>query len=107
MHTRTAKATPRPLTYCLVAKQHVDVRHDLHEVVLEELADEGRREVQAKQLVIFRRMLGHLQYGLQRHGEEETLGTKGDIGSQLNLLFISRCGQMNPAGEHSVLREHQ
>lgn len=56
--------------------------HNLHEVILEELADEGRREVQAKQLVIFRRVLGHLQHGLQRDSQEETLGASGDIGSQ-------------------------
>lgn len=52
-------------------------------------------------------MLGHLENGLQRDGEEETLRTNGDIRSLLNLLFKSRCGQMNAAGGHSVVRVHQ
>lgn len=70
-------------THRLVAKQHINIGHNLHEVILEELADEGRREVQAKQLVIFRCVLGHLQHGLQRDSQEETLGANVDIGSQL------------------------
>lgn len=70
------------LAYRLIAEQHINVGHNLHEVVLEELADEGRGEVQAKQLVIFRRMLGHFQHGLQRDGQEETLEANSDIGSR-------------------------
>lgn len=61
------------VAYCLIAEQHIHVGHNLHEVVLEELADERRREVQAKQFVVFGRMLCHFQYGLQRDCQEETL----------------------------------
>lgn len=39
-------------TYSLVAKQDVNVRHDHHQGLLEELADEGRREVHAEDLVV-------------------------------------------------------
>lgn len=68
--------------YRLIAEQHIHVGHDLHEVVLEELTDERRREVHAKQLVVFRRMLRHFQDGLQRDGQEETLEAIGDVGSR-------------------------
>ena len=72
----------------LVTEQHIDVGHDPHEVVLEELADEGRREVQAEQLVIFRRVLRHFQDGLHRDGEEETLEGRNDTRSRLMCFFI-------------------
>lgn len=77
------------LVYRLIAEQHINVGHNLHEVILEELADEGRREVQAKQLVIFRRMLRHFQDGLQRDGQEETLEVNSDTGSRLICFFLS------------------
>lgn len=77
------------LTYCLIAKQYVDVGHNLHKVILEELADEGCREVQAKQLVIFRCMLRHFQDGLQGDSQEETLEASSDIGSrQICFLYL-------------------
>lgn len=66
------------LAYCLIAEQHINVGHNLHEVVLEELADEGCREVQAKRLVIFRSMLCHFQDGLQRDSQEKTLEGRND-----------------------------
>ena len=71
------------LSYRLVAEQHIDIGHDLHEVVLEELADEGCREVQAKQLVVFRRMPRHFQDGLQRDSQEEALEGSNDTRSKL------------------------
>lgn len=46
--------------YRLVAKQHVDVGHDLHEVVLKKLGDKRCRQVQAKQLVGVGGVLRHL-----------------------------------------------
>lgn len=64
--------------YRLVAKQHIDVGHDLHEAVLEKLGDKRRRQVQAKQLVAFRGMLGHLQDGLHRNGQKKSLEGHGD-----------------------------
>lgn len=65
------------MAYCLIAEEDIDVGHDLHQVVLEELADEGGGEIHAEQLVAFRRVLRHLQDGLQGDGQEETLrGTK-------------------------------
>lgn len=71
------------LTYRLIAEQHVNVGHNLHEVVLEELADEGCGEVQAKHLVIFRRMFRHFQDGLEGDCQEETLrGRTNDTGSR-------------------------
>ena len=60
-------------THRLVAEQDVDVGHDLHQVLLEELADERRREVHAEHLVVLGRVLGHLEDGLRRHRQEETL----------------------------------
>lgn len=66
--------------YCLIAEQDINVGHNLYEVVLEELADEWCREVQAKQLVIFRGMLCHFQDGLQRDSQEKTL--------ELNICFL-------------------
>lgn len=75
------------LAYCLIAEQHIDVGHNLHEVILEELTDEGRGEVQAKQLVLFRRMFRHFQDGLHRHGQEETLEANSDIGSR-RICFL-------------------
>lgn len=75
------------LTDRLVAEQHVNVGHDLHEVVLEELADEGCGEVQAKHLVIFGRVLRHFQDGLEGDGQEETLGGRTK-GSRLICFFF-------------------
>ena len=39
--------------YRLVAKEHIQVRQELHQSVFEELADEGGGEVEAEQLVVF------------------------------------------------------
>lgn len=39
-------------THRLVAKQDVDVRHDLHQGLFKELADERGREVHAEDLVV-------------------------------------------------------
>lgn len=75
------------LAYCLIAEQHINIGHNLHEVVLEELADEGCREVQAKQLVIFRCVLCHFQDGLQRHSQKETLEGRNDTESTLICLL--------------------
>lgn len=64
-HRKICKATDEELFfYRLVAKQHVHIGHDLHEVILEKLGDKRRRQVQAKQLVGFGGMLGHFQDGL-------------------------------------------
>lgn len=63
-------------TYCLVAEQDVDVRHDLHQRLFEELADERCREVQTEDFVVFRGMLRHLEDRLRGHGQEETLQMK-------------------------------
>ena len=78
------------VAYRFIAKQHVNVGHDLHEVVLEKLADEGRREVQAEQLVIFRGMLCHFQNGLQRDSQEETLEGTNDTESTHICFFQLR-----------------
>lgn len=59
--------------YRLVAKQDIDVGHDLHEVILEKLRDKRRGQVQTEELVSFRGMLRHFQDGLHRNGQEETL----------------------------------
>ena len=70
-HTHMKEAVSA--THRLVAKQDVDVGHDLHQVLLEELADERRREVHAEHLVVIRHMLGHLEDRLRGHRQEETL----------------------------------
>ena len=80
-HKREWRINRAKAAYRLIAEQHVDVGHDLHEVVLEELADEGCREIQAKQLVVFRSVLCNFQDGLQGDGQEETL-KKNDTGSR-------------------------
>lgn len=59
--TKLAFRTIIVSSYRLVAEQDVHVWHDLHQGLLEELADEGRREVHAEDLVILRGVLGHLQ----------------------------------------------
>lgn len=64
--------------YRLVAKQHIDVGHDQHEVILEKLRDKGRGQIQTKQLVCFRGMLRHFHNGLHGDSQEETLGGNGD-----------------------------
>ena len=56
-----------------IAEHNVHVGHDLHERLLEELADEGRLQVQAEDLVVLRSVLGHLQNGLWRHSQEKAL----------------------------------
>lgn len=66
--------------YRLVAKQHVDVGHDLHEVVLEKLGDKRRGQVQAKQLVGVGGVLRHRQDGLHRNSQEEPLRTRQTTG---------------------------
>lgn len=68
-------------THRLITKQYVYVGQNLHEVILEKLADEGCREVQAKQLVIIRGMLRHFQDGLHRDCQEETLEANSDLQS--------------------------
>lgn len=65
--------------YRLVAKKHIDIGHDLHEVILEKLRDKRRGQVQAKQLVGFRGMLCHFQDGLHRNSQEKSLeGNRDD-----------------------------
>lgn len=64
------------ITYRLVAKQDVDIRHDLHQGLFKELADERRWEVHAEDLVAIRGMLRHLHDRLGGHGQEKTLGTR-------------------------------
>ena len=64
-------------TYRLVAKQDVDVRHDLHQGLLKELADERRWEVHAEDFVVIWSVLRHLQDRIRGHGQEKTL--KGGI----------------------------
>lgn len=63
-------------TYRLIAKQDVDIRHDLHQGLLEELADERRWEVHAEDLVVFWSMLCHLQDWLHGHSQEKSLETR-------------------------------
>lgn len=63
------------LSYRLVAKQDVHIRHDLHQGLFKELTDERRREVHAEDLVVLRGVLGHFQDGLRGHGQEEALQT--------------------------------
>lgn len=64
------------ITYRLVAKQDVDIRHDLHQGLFKELADERRWEVHAEDLVAIRGMLRHLHDRLGGHGQEKPLGTR-------------------------------
>lgn len=68
-------------THRLITEQYIHVGQNLHEVILEKLADEGCREVQAKQLVIIRGMLRHFQDGLHRDCQEETLEANSDLES--------------------------
>lgn len=84
----------RTVAYCLIAKQHINVGHNLHEVILKELADEGRREVHAKELVIFGSMLRYFQDGLQGDSQEETLEGRNDTGSGL-ICFLYLMGLMS------------
>ena len=72
-HTHMEEGPSPPVTHRLIAEQHVDVGHDLHQVLLEELADERRREVHAEHLVVLGRVLGHLEDRLRGHRQEETL----------------------------------
>uniref|UniRef100_A0A8C2A2K6 Dual specificity protein phosphatase n=1 Tax=Cyprinus carpio TaxID=7962 RepID=A0A8C2A2K6_CYPCA len=60
-------------THRLVPEDDVNVRHDLHQRLFEELADEGRREVQTEDLVVVRCVFGHFEDGLRRHGQEKAL----------------------------------
>lgn len=60
-------------TYRLVAKQDVDVRHDLHQGLFKELADEGRWEVHAEDFVVIWSVLRHLQDWLRGHSQEKPL----------------------------------
>lgn len=75
------------VAYCLIAKQHINVGHNLHEVILKELTDEGRREVHAEQLVIVRSVLRYFQDGLQGDSQEETLQGTNDTESRL-ICFL-------------------
>lgn len=66
-------------TYRLVAKQDVDIRHDLHQGLLKELADERCWEVHAEDFVVLWSMLRHLQDRLRGHGQEKPLKKKNTI----------------------------
>lgn len=61
------------LTYRLVAEQDVDIRHDLHQGLFEELADERRREIHAEDFVVFGSVFRHLEDRLRGHRQEESL----------------------------------
>lgn len=60
-------------TYRLVAKQDVDVRHDLHQRFLKKLADERCGEVHAEDFVVIGSVLRYLDDWLRGHSQEKTL----------------------------------
>lgn len=78
------------LFYRLVAKQHVHVGHHLHEAILEKLRDKRRGQVQAKQLVAFRGVLGHLQDGLHGNGQEKSLEATRRRHVVTHLVFFAQ-----------------
>lgn len=80
-------------THRLVSEDDVDVRHDLHQRLFEELADEGGREVEAEDLVVVRRVFGHFKDGVWRHGQEKTL-QDGDQESDSYLSHLY-CNKMS------------
>lgn len=73
-------------THRLIAKKDIHVGHNLHHGLLEELRDEGSRQIQAEDLVVLRGVFGHLQYGLHGHSEEKTLRDKNDQVKTLSQL---------------------
>lgn len=60
-------------THRLISEDDVNVRHDLHQRLFEELADEGGREVETEDLVVDRCVFGHFEDGFWRYGQEKTL----------------------------------
>lgn len=84
------------LTYRLIAKQDVDVRHNLHQGLFKELADEWCWEVHAEDLVLIWSMLCHLEDWLRGHSQEKTLKQKSETKIFTTLSFQQfGCLQLN------------
>merc|ERR550539_574200 len=72
----------------LVSKDNVSIRHDRHHLVLEELDEEGGREVEAVGPVVGGTVLADLQHRVNGHREEEA-GRVDHLGSLHCLPVLS------------------
>ena len=62
-------------SYTLVSEEDVDVGQDLHHGVLEELAEEGCRQVHREAAVLLVGDLCNVHHGLRTHCQREGLQT--------------------------------